>query len=233
MAHPACSNQLINHLTLDVMHALLAQCEWVQLAAKTTLDATHYASGYAYFPAGAMIASVMPEPPTKSVAIGFVGEEGCWGVASILGVNDPQSQAVVQSAGWALKIPNLALHQLMRSYPSIHQQLLTYLAVIHAQLAQAVVCHHFHFLPQRLARLLLTLQDRLHVSPFFMTQDLLAHFLGVRRVGVTKAARDFHLQKIVTYSRGYIKINNIVALRRIACPCYAIDQATYQSLMHF
>ena len=46
--------------------------------------------------------------------------------------------------------------------------------------------------------------------------------LGVRRVGVTKAAGALHLRKLIDYSRGKIRILDREGLEEAACTCYRI-----------
>lgn len=233
MEHPTCRNKLINHTDQKTHDALLKECQWMFLSTTSDLASHDLSDDYAYFPSGAIIMLLMHQPTTKSLAIGLVGEEGLFGAASILGVERLAYNAIVQSEGWVLKISNIALHNLMLSYPNLNQLLLAYMAVLHAQLAQSVVCHHFHLLPQRLACLLVSLQEKLHTSTFFITQDFLSSLLGVRRVGVTKAAGFLQQKEIVSYSRGHMRIINTPALEHIACQCYAIDKLTYQTMMHF
>ena len=64
--------------------------------------------------------------------------------------------------------------------------------------------------------------DRLRTNEFTLTHEFLAHMLGVRREGVTKAASTLHRKKQMDYSRGKIRILNRKRLERAACTCYGI-----------
>jgi len=46
--------------------------------------------------------------------------------------------------------------------------------------------------------------------------------LGVRRVGVTKAARTLQHDKLISYSRGNIMIRDRKGLEAAACSCYEV-----------
>jgi CRP-like cAMP-binding protein len=148
-----------------------------------------------------------------------------------LGVNYSPYYVKVLTEGTALRIPSAKLNQLIKTHPLLKVILDDYLAILSAQFAQAAVCNGLHQLQQRLSRLLLTLRDRLHSSTFSITQDQLAALLGVRRVGITRAASALLQREILFYSRGKMEILNHEALELIACNCYEIDKRTYQTLL--
>ena len=75
-----------------------------------------------------------------------------------------------------------------------------------------------HPLPQRL----LMTHDRVGSDTFGLTHEFLAHALGVRRVGVTKAASALQNQKLISYSRGNIEILDSAGLEAVSCRCYEL-----------
>ena len=102
-----------------------------------------------------------------------------------------------------------------------------YLYVRLVQLAQTAACTRFHVVESRLARSLLMTRDRAHSREFHVTQQLLAHVLGVRRAGVTRAATALRRRRLIRYSRGDIEITDERGLEKAACGCYATDKKTY------
>ena len=70
--------------------------------------------------------------------------------------------------------------------------LLRYTQALLTQISQTAVCNRLHPVDKRLCRWLLLTRDRLPSDEILMTQEFIAHMLGVRREGVTAAAH--HLQ---------------------------------------
>jgi len=55
--------------------------------------------------------------------------------------------------------------------------------------------------------------------------------LGVRREGVNKAAGVLQQQDLISYTRGHLLILNRVGLAAVACHCYGIIKAEYDTFL--
>ncbi len=65
-------------------------------------------------------------------------------------------------------------------------------------------------------------QERLPDNQLIVTQELIASMLGVRREGITEAARKLQRQGVITYHRGTITVIDRPRLERMSCECYAV-----------
>jgi len=51
--------------------------------------------------------------------------------------------------------------------------------------------------------------------------------LGVRRVGITRAATSLQKRKLIHYSRGKVTVIDRRGLRAASCTCYRADRESY------
>ena len=225
------SNHLIQLLPRKDRLRFIAACDSVDLHLAEVLCEPGKPTKYVYFPTEGFISLIAVVKGSPGVEVGMVGSEGMLGVQLALGVATAPLHALVQGAGTALRIDTKAFKAELAASPALQNQLNRYLYVLMAQLAESAACVRFHLIGPRLARWLLMSQDRSQANSFDVTQEFLAYMLGVRRVGITAAARTMQGSGLISYSRGKLTVLDRNGLEHAACGCYAADQKTYAQLL--
>ena len=225
------TNLLLAALPRKDREQLLANCEPIELIFAEVLYRPGELISHVYFPAGSFISLVTPIDCDASLEVKLIGYEGMLGISLILGVDVEPFHAMVLGAGPALRMAApLFLHELEQS-PALQMELKRYLYVSMKQLAQTASCTRFHVVEARLARWLLMIHDRAHSDHFHVTQVFLAYILGVRRVGITKAANSLLKQNLISYRRGDITILDRIGLETVSCKCYQDAKEIYELIM--
>jgi CRP-like cAMP-binding protein len=219
---PSSSNRLLASLPVDDLAQIEALCETVEADVGDVLFEPGGPIAYIYFPIDALISLLAVAEGRMTLEVGSVGREGMIGASVALGHRQAQVRAVVQRAGLALRMSAEDFRAEFVRMESLQHLLHRYTDTLLAQAIQIAVCSRFHVLEARLARSLLITRDRLQSEKFHLTHEFLAHALGVRRVGVTKAASALQNQRLITYSRGNIEILDSTGLEAVSCRCYEL-----------
>jgi CRP-like cAMP-binding protein len=222
---------LLRVLPDEAWNRLSADFEPVQLEAGAVLHESAAVRGHVYFPTTAVVSLLYALKDGRSAALALVGFEGVVGISAFMGGGSAPSRAVVQGAGLAFRMRAEVLNaEFERAGPAMHL-LLRYTQALITQMAQTAVCIRHHSVEQQLCRWLLLSLDRLPGQGLAMTQEAIAHTLGVRREGVSVAAGRLQEAGIISYRRGHIEVLRRSALEAMVCECYGVVRRETERLL--
>ncbi len=222
------ANNLLAALPGNDYQRVLARLEPVTLHFGDELYQFGQAIDHVYFPTNSQISILTLSEGHQSLVVSMVGHEGMLGIPLALGVNESPVSALVQGAGMAWRMSAAHFHDEFQLNTLLQRNVHRYIHELMVELAQTAACNRFHHVEARLARWLLMMRDRVRSNKLHLTQDLLGHMLGVRRVGVTQAAGALRERKLISYSRGEISILDGPGLEAAACSCYRISKNIHE-----
>jgi len=222
-ARPASiENSLLAAIPRKEYRRLAAGLETVTLTFGEVLYEPGEPIRHVYFPNKSLVSLLTLADGHLALEVGLIGREGMVGIPLVLGHNVSPVRALVQGTGTAMRMPAAPFREEFGLSLQLQQELYRYIHTLMAQISQTAACNRFHVVEARLARWLLMTHDRVKSDQFRMTHEFLAHMLGVRRVGVTKAAQALQKRKLISYSRGDITVLDRDGLVAAACECYEV-----------
>lgn len=224
-------NRLLATLPSKDYQHFLANCEPVELHFAEMLNEPGERIRHVYFPTDSFVSLVISANDHAGLEVRLVGDEGMIGTPLILGIEVALLRTVVQGAGPAWRMTPVLFSDALRQSSALQATLNRYLYVLMSQLGQRAACTRFHVVEARLACWLLMTQDRAHSDHFHATHEFLAGMLGVRRVGVTKAASVLQQRKLIRYSRGDITVLDRAGLEATTCGCYGAAKVIYDRIL--
>lgn len=216
------ANQILAGLPNKEYQSLRPDLEEFPLAFGKVLFESGEVLRHVYFPNQGIVSLLTLIEKRSTLEVGIVGNEGMVGIEVFLGANASINRALVQGSGTAMRMKAEALHKHIKLGGLLPGLLLRYTHSLLSQISQSAACNRFHKVEARLARWLMMTHDRLDSDRFRMTQKFLSDMLGVRREGVTTAARALQQKNLICYVRGLITIIDLDGLAAASCQCYEI-----------
>ncbi|ALS99723.1 Crp/Fnr family transcriptional regulator [Lacimicrobium alkaliphilum] len=229
--HQPTENQLLKTLSSEVKERLFPYLELVEMPLGKVLHESGEVLRYVYYPTDCIVSLLYVMENGASAEISVVGHDGMIGIALIMGGESTTSRAIIQSAGFAYRLPGQRIKDEFNRHGELLHLMLRYSQALITQMAQTAVCNRHHSIDQQLCRWLLLSLDRLKDNHLVMTQELIANMLGVRREGVTEAAGRLHKQGVIDYSRGHIIVTDREKLERLSCECYGVVKSETDRLL--
>lgn len=137
------------------------------------------------------------------------------GIASLTG--NSYSHAIVAEPGLAYQLDRWHLQRLMDLHPLITKMFMQASQLMIRKISMELLCNHYHPIPQRLARWMLTRHDYLLADNLSVTHQAISDFLGIRREAVSLTLANL---LGVQVSRGHLDITDRTALEQQSCECY-------------
>src|SRR5665213_2842392 len=215
-------NRLLAALSRSEFERLQPALELMPLALGEFLYESGTPLRHVYFPVDSIVSLLYVMADGASAEIAVVGNDGVIGISLFMGGESTPSRAVVQSAGHAYRLDGELLKTEFMRAGAVQHMLLRYTQALLTQMAQTAVCNRHHSLDQQLCRWLLLSLDRLPSNELIMTQELIANMFGVRREGVTEAAKKLQEAGLIQYSRGRILVLDRAGVEARSCECYAV-----------
>lgn len=226
-------NHLLAALMPEVQDRLFPYLELVPLPLRAVLYESRRPMRHVYFPTDSIVSLQYLMENGASTAISVVGNEGLLGITLFLGGESTPSRSLVQSAGFAYRLPRQRVKEEFNRHGQLLLLMLRYTQALITQVSQAAVCNRHHSIDQQLCRWLLLSMDRLSHNHLTMTQEFIGNMLGVRREGVTQAALKLQQLGVISYSRGLIKVLDRPTLEKLSCECYSVVKKETDLLLNY
>lgn len=225
------ANRLLQLLPENELLLILAEARSLTLKPLQLLAEPGAPLDHVYFPLTCVISMLRRMRDGSTVEAGAIGRQGMAGICVALG-NTWASEAIVASVpGTCLCLPAPRFRELLPQLSTLGQLLDRYALAFIDQLGQTIACNNLHSVEQRAIGWLLNAHDSAGADEFYLTHEVLARMLGVRRAGVTVAALVLQREKIIRYTRGRVAVLDRLRLEAVACECYSLMRKRSDQLL--
>lgn len=226
-----CENQLLALLSSEARGRLAPHLETVTLPLGEVLYESGGRINYVYFPTSSIVSLIYITENGATAEIGMVGFEGVVGISLLMGSETMPNEAVVRSAGSALRMRADVMQAELARVEKFQGLLLRYIQAFFTQVSTVSACIRLHPVEQQLCCMLLLSHDRSRSNKMAMTHELLANLMGVRRKSITVAAGRLQERGLISYARGTVTMLDRESLEAEVCECYRVVKDEYDRLL--
>ncbi len=213
----------------DYAHMSLART-LQPLRMRETLQEAGEPPEFVYFPTSGIISALTVLENGMMIEFATVGREGTTGVPIFLGMGESNMALISQMPGETLRMTTPDFRDELLVNRSLAAIMGRYSGVLLALVAQSAACNRAHHVDQRCARWLLMTHDQSAADDFPITQEFLAHMLGVSRPSVTLSATVLQAAGLIAYHRGKMTVIDRAGLEAASCECYAVVHRSFVRL---
>jgi CRP-like cAMP-binding protein len=232
MRADANQNALLSRLSPAELDVLVPRFQKVYLPRGAILEVHGQPVSRVYFPLSCLASVVVVGRDGGRIEAGIVGREGMTGFSLAQGDDQAPFEMINQIEGIALTLSVGDLRQAITVIPNLRLLASRFSRVMGVQASYTAFTNGRFEIPQRLARWLLMIQDRLHyLDDYRLTHDYLAIMLGVRRPSVTDALHLLEGEGLIRSMRGQIIVLDRRRLVEFAGEAYGAPEEEYARLM--
>ena len=221
--YEAPKNALLLSLELKELQSICVELQRADLIPFERLEGRNGPLNGIWFPESGFVSVLVRDHRGVETEVAMVGRESAVGQLSRSTVRGIDAQFVSQQRGVAHFIAAERIDAVLDRVPALEPLLASAMNTLLYQVASTAHANARGRVSQRLARWLLMAHDRIDADVLFVTHDILAAMLGVRRVGVTNALHVLEGERLVRAYRGRIRILDraglIVAAGGLYTPC--------------
>lgn len=215
-------NGILSTLNAADTGFLTAHLQLVDLPREQRLERRGRPAELVYFIERGVACTMADDVGGHGVEIGMTGREGFVGVSAVLGATHSPHDVQMLAPGSARRISATVLRDAMNERPALRDALMLYVHRFVLQAMREAQINARATLEARLARWLLMMHDRSDGDELHLTHDRLATMLGVRRAGVSVAAKKLERSGIIMLHRGSIMVSDRKKLEESSSGAYGV-----------
>jgi CRP-like cAMP-binding protein len=226
-------NHFLSSVPSEIWRALSSKLEPVELPRHKRLETKGRDIEWVYFFESGIGSVVGYAPQGRQIETGIVGYEGMVGATIALGDMHSTQNVVMQVAGMGRRLQAAVFRSLLRDVPQLQKHTLSFVRALMIQSAQTAVANGTAHIPQRLARWLVMLDDRIEGDVLAITHAYIAVMLAVARPGVSLALKALEREGLIETARGLLLIRDRDALIKRSDGLYGATEREYRRLLNW